>query len=115
MTPQKLLADYEKGRITTTGAVNSLIHLAIGHDPASFVTDVPEEWLAELREMSSRNPPPRTFTLASVCNAEPFDPEEEATREKAARERYVAGLKTWKAYFDAQTASPEGATGNSQG
>ncbi len=94
MTPQKLLAWYEKGTITDTEAVNRLINLALEQDPAAFATDVPAEWLAELREMSSRTPPPRTFRL--VSRAGPFNPEEWA----AEQERYVAGLRTWKAYFE---------------
>ena len=101
MTPQKLLALYEKGYFTDTEAVNLFIDMALDQDPAKFAVGVPAEWLAVLRELSSQTPPPRTIRLGSWCSAEPFDPVAWAAQEKAGRERYVAGLRTWKAYFDA--------------
>lgn len=101
MTPQKLLAVYKKGGITDTEAVNLLVKLAVDQDPVGFAADVPAEWLTELRELSCRTPPLRTFTFGSVCNAEPFDPEKWAAREKAEQERNAIGLRAWKAYFDA--------------
>jgi hypothetical protein len=100
MTPQKLLAWYEEGRITAMSAVIDLCELAADRDPATFAAEVPAEWLDQLHEMSSRTPPPRTARLVSVCRAGPFDPEEWEAQQKAERERFVAGLKAWKAYFD---------------
>lgn len=100
MTPQKVLAWYEQGRITAVEAVNLFIDHALDQDPATFAVGVPSEWLAELRELSDQDPPPRTFRLGSWCNAEPFDPEAWAASERAARERYVAGLRTWKEDFE---------------
>ena len=105
MTPQKLLAYYERGMFTDHEVLNRFIDLAVDLNPATFATfaaDVPAEWMDELREMSSQSPPPRTFRVGSWCSAEPFDPEAWAAQQKAERERYVAGLRTWKAYFDAQ-------------
>ncbi len=101
MTPQRLLAWYEAGQITANDAVGQLCRLAAETDPATFAELLPAEWVDEVRAKTVRIPRPEEFfILRSVCNAGPYDPAEEVARERVEKERYVTGLRTWKAYFE---------------
>jgi hypothetical protein len=109
VTPQKVLAWYEEGKITSCGAVLQFCGLAATLDPATFAEMVPAEWLADIRE--------RTVNIATPDNVRIVwgitwvgSPGAYAAWEKAERERYVAGLRTWKAYFESveRTDSPTG-------
>lgn len=101
VTPQKVLAGYESGRIVAGEAMFRLCHLAVEYDPATFADQMPAEWLADIRQRTADIPKPEEFRIfGSVCNAGPLDPAVEAAKEIAAKERYVAGLRTWKAYFE---------------
>jgi hypothetical protein len=92
MTPQGVLTDYHKGRTTETGAVIDLCLLATEHDPATFAQLMPTEWLADVREQAELLPQVRRWFRPGMSEAE-------WSREQ---ERYVAGLRAWKAYFDTQ-------------
>jgi hypothetical protein len=103
MTPQKIIPHYNLGLMPTGEATSKLVLAATEHDPASFAESMPEELLVALQEQSRQIPRPEEFfILRSVCENPPTDPEERAARDKAEKERYVTGLRTWKAYFDAQ-------------
>ena len=105
MTPQQLVAWYQKGVITGHEAVNRLVKLVIDQAPAGFAVELPAEWLADIREQSADIPNPDEMLLVeSVCNDESWTPEKHAARQRAEKERYVAGLRVWKAYFDAQSS-----------
>lgn len=111
MTPQKVLALYERGVFATGEMCSRLCSLAADHNPATFSDQVPPELLADIRERSALIPHPgELIRMGSYCGVEPPDPVEEAAREKAETERYIAGLRTWKAYFESvgQTISPIG-------
>ena len=99
MTPQKVLAWYEEGRITATSAVIDLCQFAADRDPATLAELVPAEWLADIRERTVDIPTPDSVRIVFggtwVGSAEAY-----ATWERAEKERYVAGLRTWKAYFE---------------
>lgn len=100
MTPEKILSAYERGILTSHEAIGKLCLLALEFDPATFATLLPTEWLNYLRERTVRIPEPEeVIFLRSWCGGEPS--EQWLAEERAEKERYVAGLRTWKAYFDA--------------
>lgn len=105
MTPQKLLAYYEKGYLTDQEVMNRFIELAMEQAPdtfAAFLADVPAEWLAELCERASVIPrPDELISIRPYCGLEPPDFEAIRAKEQEGKERYIAGLRAWKAYFDA--------------
>lgn len=106
MTPQKLMAWYEKGYITGHEAVNRFIELAMEQVPdsfAAFLAETPAEWLAELRERTVVVPrPEELISIRPYCGTEPPDVDAMRAKEQEGKERYIAGLRVWKAYFDAQ-------------
>ena len=105
MTPQKWLAWYDEGRITGHETVFRLVQAATDHDPTSFAELVPADTLTELRAKTVYIPTPDEFRIVrSVCRIGPFDAAEEAAKKLTEKERFVAGLRAWKAYFDAQQA-----------
>lgn len=102
MTPQRLLTLYERGVIANGEMVYRICNLSAEFDPATFADQVPTERLADIRELTERIPKPENvLILQSVCRAEPADRAEDAARERHEKERYVAGLQAWKAYYDA--------------
>lgn len=105
MTPQKVLAWYEEGRITAGDAVLRLCDLAAILDPATFAELVPAEWLADIRERTV-NIPTLDEVLIIWGATWVGPPVAYAAWEREAKERYVAGLRAWKAYFDT-TDRPE--------
>jgi hypothetical protein len=78
-----------------------LCQLATEYHPVTFALEVPTEMLADIQEQSANIPNPDEILLVeSVCNDESWTPERHAARQRAVKERYVAGLRTWKAYFE---------------
>jgi hypothetical protein len=108
MTPQKLLGFYERGVFATGEMVSRLCSLAADHDPASFVDQVPPELLADVREQSAIIPKPEeVLSVHGGTYMRDLTAEEQAAkeeREQQEKERFVAGLRAWKAYFDAQNS-----------
>ena len=101
MTPQKLLAYYERGMFVAGETVFRLCQLATEYHPATFAMEVPTEMLADIRQQSQDIPKPDEMLIAqSVCNEESWTPEKHAATQRAEKERYIAGLRTWKAYFE---------------
>ncbi|MEO2089364.1 MAG: hypothetical protein ABGY75_07695, partial [Gemmataceae bacterium] len=99
---QRIIADYQKGRITATEASLNLCEAVLKHDVAGFAQDVPEQVLAMLREWAQQLPfVGRVYRLESTMYTTPPDPKERERRESEEMERRTAGLRTWKAYFDA--------------
>jgi hypothetical protein len=101
MTPQKVVAMYERGAITGHEAAMRLCDFAATLDPATFVQVVPEELLRDIRERTADIPHPdqaRRFAMGSYVST--LDPEAEKARVLAESRQYVAGLRTWKAYFE---------------
>lgn len=102
VTPQKLLALYERGMFSDHEAASRLCDLAAEFEPATFAELVDVGLLADIRERSAVIPHPgELIRVGSYCGVEPPDPVEEAARVQVERERYIAGLRAWKAYFDA--------------
>jgi hypothetical protein len=99
VTPQKVLDWYEQGRMVAGEAVCRLCDLATRYEPATFAESVPTEWLADIRDRTTNIPTPEqvriVFGGTCVGGAEAYK-----AWEKAEKERYVAGLRTWKAYFE---------------
>lgn len=104
MTPRKLLALYERGVFSDQEAVNRFVELAMEQAPdtfAAFLTNVPEEWLAELRERTAVIPrPEELISVRPYCGLEPPNFEAMRAEEQKGKERYIAGLRTWEAYFE---------------
>jgi hypothetical protein len=101
VTPQKLLAYYERGIFVGGETVYRLCQLAKEYQPATFAEQVPAEMMADIRERSGNIPKPEELLLVqSVCNDESWTLEKHEARQRAEKERYVAGLRAWKAYFD---------------
>lgn len=100
VTPQKVLYRYEAGRITVGSAVIQVCQLASDQNPATFAESLPSEWLTELRERTANIPTPEEIRIVWGVTWV-GTPEAYSVWEKAEQERYVAGLRAWKAYFDA--------------
>ncbi|MCU0702766.1 MAG: hypothetical protein MUF18_02115 [Fimbriiglobus sp.] len=94
MTPQRALAEYEHGRTTETEAVIDLCRLATEYAPATFAQLMPAEWLTDIRKQTELLPDVRRW----------FRPGMTAAEVSRGTERYIAGLRAWKAYFDDQAA-----------
>jgi hypothetical protein len=101
MTPETVVAAYERGTVAKVSAVSWLCDFATQYDPVSFAEQVPDDLLAELREQTLKfSKSSEIIILQSVCEAKPFDLEEWVARQRVAKERSFKGLNAWKIYFD---------------
>jgi hypothetical protein len=98
-TPETVTASYERGILTKDEALFRLFILAIEFEPAAFATQMPAEWLADIRERTRNIPTPEEllFLFGGMWVG---SMQEYAALKKSEKECYVAGLMAWKAYFD---------------
>ncbi len=96
MTPHRYLTSYDRGHLTASEVAERLINLVAEHPPADYGGDVPEPILDVIRRRTEVIPNPEEVIIFR------FGPGygKGTPEERAEQERYVAGLRTWKAYFE---------------
>ena len=93
----RYVASYHRGVLTAVEVATRLVELATTFDLASVAAETPDAVLAEVRGRTTDIPNPEDVIVFRFGPGFGQGTEEE----RAEQERYVAGLRTWKAYFDA--------------
>jgi hypothetical protein len=105
LTPDVILGAYRSARMHQCEVVSRLCKLATTADPSTFASQIPQRYLDEIRQLTEHITQPSelislfggTLSLRSEADVQEWH------REQAeGRERYVAGLQAWKAYFEQQ-------------
>lgn len=96
--PHKLLADYERGRVTQTGLVLSLIQAAVDHSPQELLPLLPDDIKLNLRQLvlayaaGERRRVAWNVTILSAAGYHEYIAEQERLLE--------AGYLRWQEYFE---------------
>ena len=98
MTPGKTIDSYKRGLITAVEAAGWLCELRGYSDAAEFAAEVPEPILAILQERTATIPKPEEVFPVGGLGGPGYV--EGSPEKRAEQERYVAWLRTWKAYFE---------------
>jgi len=102
----KLVSAYERGILTHMEAVGRLIELGAEVAPAGIATELPAEWVAELRRECERYcpcpPPGGMLFFSSVCAGPGYDAER--VRQEW-EDRWRTGLAAWQWFFGIEATS----------
>jgi hypothetical protein len=99
--PKKLVADYNRGRITGHELAFRLIQAAAEHPPEEILSLVPEEMLAEVRERGL-NPPARPEDMRFAHMFSNTGPYDLAAWEREQQASYYDGAWRWHRFWSEQ-------------